>query len=301
MNRVDRRTFLVGSTLAALAGACGNGGGSSAESEGGADDALDTRSGVVEWLVPTFPDGTGGLLSVIAAGIPQRLGFVVRDDLDILRDQAPDAIDVVIEHDGEAVTEGSFPAHRDGIITPYYAVEFTPPAPGIYTATTPGAMAVDFVVETRDQVPIVQVGDPMRPVATPTLDDALGVDPICTRAVPCPFHAESLDTALAAARPTVLLVATPGFCQTDICGPVVDLLIDAVGDRDDLSVVHGEVYVDPSEFATGSLPDTTPVVATYALPYEPQLVVADETGTVVARLDSVWDRVELADALAPIS
>ena len=301
MYRVDRRTFLVGSTLAAISAACGGGGGSDDDGDGAAGDDFATRSGRVEWLVPTFPDGAGGLASVIAAGSPQRLAFVVRDDLDILRDGAPEAIDISINFDGELLVEESLPARREGIITPYYAVELTPPEPGIYTATTPGAEPIDFAVEPPDQVLLVQVGDPMRPVATPTVDDALGVDPICTRAVPCPFHDESLDVALTSGRPTVLLVATPGFCQTDICGPVVDLLIDAVGDRDDLSVVHGEVYVDPAQFETGSVPATTPVVDEYSLTFEPQLVVADGNGTVVARLDSVWDRSELADAIGLVS
>jgi hypothetical protein len=292
VERVDRRTFLMASTAAGLMTACSRGGG--ADGDGGS--ASEQRSARVEWLVPTFPDGFQAD-AIVVAGIPQRISFVVRDNLDIMRSEAPDAIDVSITFDGSEVVKATVGAHTDGIITPYYPIDFEPPRAGRYTATTAGASPVDFIVEERTAVPLVQVGDPMRPVATPTIVDDRGVDPICTRAVPCPFHEISLDEALTAGRPTVLLVATPGFCQTDICGPVVDLLIDAVGDRDDLAVIHGEVYVDPSVFTTGQLPSTTPVVETYALPFEPQLLVADASGTVIARLDTVWDRTELAAAL----
>jgi hypothetical protein len=292
VERVDRRTFLMASTAAGLMTACSRGGG--ADGDGGS--ASEQRSARVEWLVPTFPDGFQAD-AIVVAGIPQRISFVVRDNIDLMRSEAPDAIDVSITLDGSDVVNATIDAHTDGIITPYYPIEFEPPRAGRYTATTAGASPVEFMVEERAAVALVQVGDPMRPVATPTIVDDRGVDPICTRAVPCPFHEISLDEALTAGRPTVLLVATPGFCQTDICGPVVDLLIDAVGDRDDLAVIHGEVYVDPSVFTTGQLPSTTPVVETYALPFEPQLLVADAGGTVVARLDTVWDRTELAAAL----
>lgn len=298
VSHVDRRTFLIGSATVGLAAACG-GGDSEPDGGGSAVGDLDTRSGQVEFLVPTFPDGLRAASTLVAA-VPQRISFVVRDDIDVLRDEAPDSIDLTISLGSSEIIGGSWPVHRDGIITPYYPITFTPPEPGRYEASIAGADPVEFLVLERSAVAIVQIGDAMRSVATPTFDDARGVDPICTRAVPCPFHEISLDDGLATGRPTVLLVATPGFCQTDICGPVVDLLIDAVADRDDITVVHGEVYVDPSEFASGGFPDTTPVVNTYSLPFEPQLVVADATGTIVGRLDTVWDRAELAQALATI-
>ena len=98
----------------------------------------------------------------------------------------------------------------------------------------------------------------------------------------------------------MLLIATPGYCQTDICGPVVDLLIDAAGDRDDLNVIHAEVYVDPTDFETGGFPDLTDVVNATSLPFEPVLFVADAANTIVARLDTTFDRTELAEALSRI-
>ena len=147
-------------------------------------------------------------------------------------------------------------------------------------------------------VAIPQVGDPLPAVATPTTADPLGVDPLCTRAVPCPFHDLDLATVVGNGRPTVLLVATPGFCQTDICGPVVDLMIDAGETRDDLDLIHCEVYVDPSEFASGGFPDLVPAVEALALPFEPSLFVPDAAGIIVARLDTTFDRRELTDVLS---
>lgn len=296
MTRLDRRTFIFGVAGAGVLAACGDDG------ESGSDepDTTAVTAGTPAFLVPTFPDGFRAE-STIIAGAEQRISFVLRDDVDTMRANAPDQVDIEISFGDEVIASGPQAVRRDGILTPYYPVFFTAATPGEYVARAidlPDVAPIPFVVREQSEVAIVQVGDPMRPVDTPTLDDARGVDPICTRATPCDFHAQTLTEALGTGKPTVLIISTPGFCQTDICGPVLELLIDAADGRDDLAVVHAEVYVDPSLFADGEFPATTEAVNTYALPFEPQLLVADEAGTIVARLDTTWDRSELDAALA---
>lgn len=297
MAHFDRRTFLLGTSTVVLAAACGGGDDTPADDvsvfgEGGTGD--------VAFLVPVFPDGFRQAPTLVA-GVPQRLTFIVADEIDNLRESAPAELAIRIEQAGELVTEAAVSQRADGIITPYFPlpVEFT--APGEYTASLPGhpdVAAVPFVVADASEVLIPQVGDTIVPTDTPTTTDAQGVTPICTRADPCPFHEVSYAAVATNGRPTVLLVATPGFCQTDICGPVVDLLIDAAEGRDDLDVIHAEVYVDPSEFASGGFPDLTPIVQATALPFEPALFVLDGQGVVQTRVDTTFDRSELADALS---
>lgn len=282
---------------AGLLTACGGSG----DATGEAATSAAERSGEPRFVVPTFPDGFRQPPTVVA-GIEQRLTFVVADELDILRRQAPPSLAMTVSRDDTALVETTLELHADGIVTPYYPLRTTFPEPGEYRARVADLDPVPFVVADRADVDLVQVGDPLRPVDTPTVDDARGVDPICTRATPCPFHEITLTEAIADPRPVVFLVSTPGFCQTDICGPVLELLIDAAAERDDLAVVHAEVYVDPNtDFASGGFPETTPAVQTYALPFEPQLVVGDAAGVVTARLDTMWDRAELAQALASVA
>jgi len=139
-----------------------------------------------------------------------------------------------------------------------------------------------------------------RPVDTPTFDNHRGVNPVCTRSIPCPFHELNLNDVLHNGRPTVLVIATPGFCQTDICGPVVDLLMDLAPDRPDVDFIHAEVYVDPSVFVTGRFPETTATVEVNELPFEPVIYLADSSATIVASLSTTWDRSELANALGAL-
>jgi len=257
------------------------------------------RSDVPTFLYPAFPVGFGSE-SVTIAGTKQRIAFVLRDDIDIMRSTAPATATIAISLAGTLIGSQVTARHAEGIITPYYPVEFIPPQPGQYEASLPDFPEIDpvmFVVRDRAEVAIPFPGDPMRSVDTPTFENHRGVEPVCTRAVPCPFHELNLADVLHNGRPTVMVIATPGFCQTDICGPVVDLLIDLAPTRPDIDFIHAEVYVDPSVFETGKFPATTPAVDINELPFEPVLYVANSDATIMSTLSTTWDRTELADAL----
>ena len=248
--------------------------------------------------------------TALAAGTPQRAPYVVLGaDGWPLVDEAPDAVDLVLRAAGTDGTPGPVVAsatvarHGAGQATPYYPFWFTAPDPGDFVVeASVGGAALAEVHHLRLADPtnlaLVQVGDPLPTVATPTLDDPRGVDPVCTLAGgPCRFHATSLDATGDHPRPTALLVSTPRFCQQDVCGPTVGLLEDALAARPTGEVwraVHAEVYVAPD---VGDF-TPTPVVGALGLAFEPSLVVADAAGTVTAALHFTMDAAEVAGALA---
>ena len=53
----------------------------------------------------------------------------------------------------------------------------------------------------------------------------------------------------------------------------------------------------PSRAVIVSVRAVSPAVTAYHMTFEPSLFVADASGTIVARLDSIWDTVELTAAL----
>ena len=77
---------------------------------------------------------------------------------------------------------------------------------------------------------------------------------------------------------------------------MLDFLLDA-HDRlgDAVTMVHADIYTD------GTLKTVSPAVLAYQLDFEPVLFLADAAGTIVERLDAVWDRDELDAALALVS
>lgn len=285
--------------MALLAACGGDDGGTTAASS---TTKAGTKASGSQVLGAGFADGYASP-SVLVPGVPQRLPLVVfsTDTATPVRDGGPDTFDVSILKNNAIVATSTVTKHVDGIPTPYYPLTFTPPEAGEYEARAAfSSVPVQFKVATRDTVKLVQIGDPLRPVRTPTTADARGVTPICTRATPCPFHAISLTDALAAKKPTILVISTPGFCQTAICGPVLELLVEKQAALSRFQIVHAEVYVEPNKKSSGA-PKTTEAVQTYQLDYEPTLFVADAGGIVRARLDFTWDRKDLDAAVATVA
>ncbi|MGH2794877.1 MAG: hypothetical protein ACRDKG_11300 [Actinomycetota bacterium] len=138
-------------------------------------------------------------------------------------------------------------------------------------------------------------------VATPTTADKRGVNPICTRVddeskpSPCSMHAVSLDVALASGKPTVFNIGTPKFCQSRVCGPVIDV-IQTVGTEfaGRVNFVHAEVYKDDSA-DTIQRQLLAPAPAAWGLSEEPVTYWIRADGTVTERVVGPVDVAEVRD------
>jgi hypothetical protein len=293
---ISRRAVLAGSAAFALLAACGKSGDDSAN-----DSVLSLEPGGDQRvLIANFAYGGGYLVS----GAPQRLTYLVGVGGAPTTD-APPELTFQLSLDGSDVGDPvTVAARSDGVPVPYFPVRTTFDRPGLWTATTEIDGTEDtstFQVSEPADVPLVQPGQPMRPFDTPTVDDHRGVEPICTDVPGCPLHAQTLTAALATGRPTALLVATPAYCQTALCGPVLTLLLEEVAGHPEVQFVHAEVYADAAAVGDVSRATTAPIIDTYGLTFEPSLFVADANGTVQTRLDNVYDRAELREALAGVS
>lgn len=285
--------LLVAGGAGALLTACGDDG------DGGGATATTVGPGTLNLVAAFDVNGSG-----LAVGRPARLTFTLADVEGVPLREVPEELTFTVgTDDGEGgVRQLGGPivvgARADGIPIPYFPVRFTPEAQGVHAVgvTVDGqALAASFLVPATTAVP--GVGDPLPATATATVADPQGVEPLCTRPEPCPFHEVSLADALAAGGPTVLVVSTPAFCQTGLCGPTLDLAVDL--GLDPARVVHAEVYADAAE--TGIFDATSvPLVDDLGLTYEPALFVADADGRVVDRLDHLWDRSELVETLAAV-
>jgi TAT (twin-arginine translocation) pathway signal sequence len=288
---ITRRQFLVASGAGAgavLLGACG-----------GTDEAAEptTTAALGELSLAQFFGGP-----VFVAGQEARAPFGVADLdglLPIERSPASLAI-TLVGPDGNDIGDPIEVERRsEGLPRAYFPLRFTVDEPGFYTARTEldgvGAeMAIQ--VEAAEDVVVIQPGATLPAIATPTLADAQGVDPICTAQPTCALHDVSLDAALTNGRPIALLVSTPLFCQVAICGPVLDVLLGQMAANPDVQFIHTEVYAHPQ--TDPQLQDYAPTVAALGLHFEPCLVLARGDGKVTERLDDIFDGSELAEALA---
>lgn len=301
MNRLSRRTLLVAGGGALLA-ACGGSksGGSSGVTGGGTGSGANAAAGPVSTsklgdvdytVVQFFKSGT------IPPGIAHRLPFGLGDSRGVLEAKGPAAMDVrILDETGkkEIVAKAQSVRHANGIQRPYWPVTVNLPA-GTYAAEfSVGGKAVGdlafFAVADAPKLP--KVGDTLPVMPTPTPANPQGVTPLCTRDPVCKLHDVSLDEVLGKGKPTVLLVATPAYCQTAVCGPMLDLLLGQL--KPGITYIHNEVWKDDK------LQDPAPLLDAYGIDYEPVLFVADGAGKVTARLDVIWDVDDLNAAVATV-
>lgn len=139
------------------------------------------------------------------------------------------------------------------------------------------------------------IGDNAVETATPTLRSTGGdIDDLTTSRVPDrALYEHSVAESLADGVPFVVSFATPQFCQTRVCGPVVEI-VTAARKRlagSDVRFLHVEIYED-NEPGKG----VNRWVKAWQLPTEPFTFVVDRTGVITARFEGAFSVDELVAA-----
>lgn len=297
MGTFTRRTLFLGGAAAIGAAACG-----SNDSDGNSAASTTTAAGSYS-LIGMFPPSGSGFLP---AGAPRRLPFVIADFDGAPLDVIDGPVTMSLSNDAGMIGEAMEVEPRsEGLQRAYLPFTATFPEAGFYTVSaTYGGQTIEARLEASAEgsSSIPDVGQPLPAVATPTSDDARGVTPICTNNPECNLHDINLVDALAdTTRPTMLLISTPAYCQTAICGPVLQIVVDAAAADPSVQTIHAEVYADPESVDLPQESDLAPVVAAYELPIEPVLYLADSAGIITHRFDSIFDTSELSEALATLS
>lgn len=187
---------------------------------------------------------------------------------------------------------------NDGIETPYWEVRATLERAVIHTLRFEGddGFGATFEVFDPTDVPTPPTGTVLAPFDTPTEDNHRGVEPYCSLTPkPCPLHDMTLTEALAAGKPVAYMVGTPAHCSTGTCTPGLEFLVEqheALGDS--IMMVHADVYADAEGTAV------SPAVDALKVQYEPIIYFCTADGTIVDRLDGVWDRTELAERITAL-
>ena len=156
------------------------------------------------------------------------------------------------------------------------------------------------------------VGAPAVSVDTPTAADVGGdLAKVSTDQKPDPaFYRTSVAAALAAKQPFVLVFATPAFCQTAMCGPMLENVKAATAAYPTLTFINAEPY--KMSFTEGRL---QPVLDggnlqaaawtdAWGLRTEPWIFVVDGDGKVTEKFEAAVGAEELRaalDAVAPAS
>lgn len=239
---------------------------------------------------------------VLTSGSPQRAPYVlISEEGWPLSEGVPDSIELLVTElaSGETVFEGKVAQHGEPGVIPYFPLIFNPPRAGGYKVEGKSLKGHhQLLVAEPSDVQLIQIGQKMPSIETPTMENSLGINPICTKSSgPCSLHKKSLDESLSSSTPTALLVSTPRFCQTDVCGPALDILIKQSELLDGkLTIIHAEVFKEP-EKQNFSI---APVVGAFGLTFEPSLIVANSEGVVTSILHFAMDTNEVSEALSTV-
>jgi hypothetical protein len=147
-------------------------------------------------------------------------------------------------------------------------------------------------VEVGEFTSIPRPGRPAPRIHTPTAEDVGGdLSKITTRIPPDALNKVDYAEALGK-EPILLLFATPKFCQSRVCGPVVDVAEQAEREfGGQAAFIHMEIYNDndPSKGVRSQ-------VRAFSLPSEPWLFAIDREGIVSAAIEGPFG-MELIDSV----
>ena len=152
----------------------------------------------------------------------------------------------------------------------------------------------NVIVSKQDPPP--DVGDPAIASQTPTLASTGGdLAALTTRTPPDESLLRySIADSLGAKVPFVVTFATPKFCASRTCGPVVDVVEEVARRLEDENVrfIHVEVYEDndPAKGYNRWLQE-------WKLPTEPWTFLVDRKGTIVDRFEGTVSVNELEEAV----
>jgi len=303
MKRLSRREFFRTTGIVALgafAAAC-------AKKVKGTGTGGTTLARITSGHQQTLQMNDGGL--EILSGKPDRLVFNLIDPANGAAVTVPNA-SVWIARDQNSPAIGPLAAtyHDEGLppAKGYYEAPLMVPSDGTWLAVTeaqrPGRSAPDFGAtqfQVGAQTAQPKAGDHAISIPSPTFSNHRGVNPICTAKPQCSMHTISLDAALKNGKPTVLIIATPKFCMSALCGPETQLVAAASKEFGaKLNFIHVEVYRD-GKAETVQRRILSPAAAAWRLDQEPAIYYIDPTGLIKSR--TIWpaDRAEVrADATA---
>ena len=164
---------------------------------------------------------------------------------------------------------------------------------------------LQFEVAAHSSTP--SIGEAVPSIVTPTAATADAIRRISTDPDPDPaFYAVSESKALADHEPFVLVIATPKFCTSRICGPTLDH-VKALSPAylSTVDFIHVEPYVlrwtgqdlQPVLDAQGDL-QLLPALAPLHLLSEPWVFVVGRAGTLVAKFEGAFGDDEFKAAVA---
>jgi len=158
---------------------------------------------------------------------------------------------------------------------------------------------VPFRFNVLEKTPEPAVGDPAPPSRQLTLADVADISDIDSSYPPRPqMHDVTVADALASGKPLVIAFATPAFCESRTCGPVMETVMDPLyrKHKDEAVFIHIEPYrLKELREGIGQIP--VEATSEWRINTEPWLFVVGRDGKLAAKFEGIVALDELETAL----
>ena len=182
------------------------------------------------------------------------------------------------------------------------AFRFDIPEPATYQVTIQtedwGELGPIGLVSVADPV-VVTPGDEAPASETRTTDEH-ALDDITSDPDPNARFYEMSVAAAVSSGPSVIVFATPAWCSSEACGPLLDQVGELSSDYPDLNFVHVEIYRDIHVESIDEL-EAVPAVTGWGLPSEPWVFVTDARGVITRSFEGAASDAELRAAFDEVS
>ena len=149
--------------------------------------------------------------------------------------------------------------------------------------TPSGLVGATSQIKVVKSTKIPGVGDKAPAITTPTVGAGADLKSLETRIPPvASLHQYDFKQVLGKA-PIALMFSTPALCQSRVCGPVTDLLLQlqaAYGKK--IDAIHQEVYLNNKP------PNLNPQMTAFGLETEPWFFTVGKDGLIKARLEGAF-------------
>ena len=144
----------------------------------------------------------------------------------------------------------------------------------------------------------LKLGERVTPIEHRTAADVADLTEVSTSPDPLPeMYQTSVANALAQGQPFLVVFATPAFCQSRICGPVVETVASLIPDyREDIAFIHIEPY-DLDLIRGGGKFEPSVEAKAWGLPSEPWVFLVDASGRLTAKFEGIVTLEELQEAI----
>jgi hypothetical protein len=154
----------------------------------------------------------------------------------------------------------------------------------------------EFVLEAQERSSSPAVGSVPPASENRTLETVPDIAMLTSGDDPIPaLYQMTVAEAMASGKPTVVSFATPAYCTSKLCAPVIHSVEAVYAELgDEVNFIHLEIFKD---FETLDYADE---VEEWKLTSEPWTFVLDGEGAIVAKLGGPVSPRELTEALAPL-